>query len=137
MNAVILAAGDGGRLGALTADLPKPLVPVGGRPLISYTLDALRAAGIQRAAVVLGYRAGQLGETLAREPHGLELAFLYNARFREGASLSLRTARQFTGSDPFLLLMADHLLSAPILSRLVEARCAEPNPAISFVAADT
>ncbi|MEJ5220904.1 MAG: sugar phosphate nucleotidyltransferase, partial [Tepidiforma sp.] len=65
MRAVILAAGDGGRLGHLTRERPKPLVEVAGRPIIAYTLDALAAAGIRDVAVILGYRAAQLGEALA------------------------------------------------------------------------
>ncbi|WBL34751.1 NTP transferase domain-containing protein [Tepidiforma flava] len=135
VKAVILAAGDGGRLGHLTRERPKPLVELAGRPIIAYTLEALAAAGIRDVAVILGYRAAQLGEALAAAPHGLALSFIYNARFREGASLSLAAARHWAGSDPFLLLMADHLLSAPILRRLVEARAAQP-AGVSLVAAD-
>ena len=48
MRAIILAAGDGGRLGEQTAGLPKPLVTVRGRPLISYTLDALAEADVKK-----------------------------------------------------------------------------------------
>lgn len=135
MNAVILAAGDGGRLGTLTRERPKPLVDIAGRPIISYTLEALAAAGVREAAVVVGYRAGQLGEALAADAHGLGLSFIYNPRFREGASLSLAAARQWAGSEPFLLLMADHLLSEPIIRRLLDAR-AETPPGVSLVAAD-
>ncbi len=135
MKAVILAAGDGGRLGALTRERPKPLVELGGRPIIAYTLDALAAAGIRDVAVVLGYRAAQLGEALAAATHGLSLSFIYNARFREGASLSLAAARTWVEDAPFLLLMADHLLSAPIIERLTAARTRQP-AALSLVAAD-
>lgn len=135
MKAVILAAGDGGRLGELTRDRPKPLVEVGGRPIIAYTLDALRAAGIRDVAVVIGYRAGQLGEALAAQSP-LPLSFIHNPRFREGASLSLATARAWAGQDPFLLLMSDHLLSEPIIRALLAAHTAAL-PGTSFVAADS
>lgn len=134
MKAVILAAGDGGRLGELTRDRPKPLVEVGGRPIIAYTLEALRAAGIRDVAVVIGYRAGQLGEALAAQSP-LPLSFIHNPRFREGASLSLAAARAWTGDDSFLLLMSDHLLSEPIIRALLAARATAP-AGLSFVAAD-
>jgi choline kinase len=57
MQAVILAAGRGVRLGALTADRPKCLVPLAGRPLLAWQLDALVAAGVRPpVTVVTGYR---------------------------------------------------------------------------------
>jgi len=134
MRAVILAAGDGGRLGHHTTLLPKPLVPVLGRPLIAYTLEALAGAGIPEAVVVTGYRAPQLVlGTINNVPAGLELRFVSNPRYERGASYSLRAARQSCGAEPFLLLMADHLLSRPIIRALVEAYDGGPS---SFVATD-
>ena len=122
VQAVILAAGDGGRLQEHTSHTPKALVPVSGRPLIAYTLDALAAAGVSEAAVVTGYREGQLaaGATAAAPPR-FALEFVTNPRFHSGASLSLRAAREATSGRPFLLLMADHLLSAEIIQSLLDA----------------
>lgn len=54
-QAVILAAGRGERLGSLTADQPKCLVEVAGRSLLDWTLDHLRAAGVQRCLIVAGW----------------------------------------------------------------------------------
>lgn len=55
MRAVILAAGDGGRLEPHTSALPKPLIDC-GRPLIEFTLDALAETGVSEVVVVTGYR---------------------------------------------------------------------------------
>ena len=52
--AVVLAAGLGTRM---KSQLPKVLIPVLGRPMIEYVLNALTAAGISRTIVVVGYRA--------------------------------------------------------------------------------
>ena len=60
--AVVMAAGKGTRM---KSDLPKVLVPVRGRPMIGYVLDALERAGIGRAIVVVGYRAADVQEALA------------------------------------------------------------------------
>lgn len=63
--AIILAAGKGTRM---KSELPKVLVPVLGRPMIRYVLDAVREAGIRRMLVVVGYRSGLVREELAGEP---------------------------------------------------------------------
>lgn len=120
MRAVILAAGDGGRLHQHTSSVPKPLVPVSGRPLIAYTLDALAAAGVEEAVVVLGYRAEQLRAAIGASASPA-VAFVSNPRFHAGASLSLRAARTAVAGQPFLLLMADHMLAAEIVTALLEA----------------
>lgn len=62
--AIILAAGKGKRMGS---DLPKVLLPVCGRPMLRFVLDAVRASGIERAVVVVGHRAELVREELAGE----------------------------------------------------------------------
>lgn len=115
--------------------LPKPLVPVAGRPIIDYTLDALKRIGVTDVTVVVGYREGQVRSALAdTAPAGMDISFVTNARFHAGASLSLRAARCAVAGEPFLLLMSDHVLSERLLAALVEAHIAEPS--LSFVAAD-
>ncbi|HEY8190014.1 MAG TPA: sugar phosphate nucleotidyltransferase, partial [Micavibrio sp.] len=56
-HAFILAAGMGKRLQPYTDTIPKPLVPVNGKPMIDYTLDALEKIGIEKITVNLHYRA--------------------------------------------------------------------------------
>lgn len=144
MRAVVLAAGDGGRLGARTASLPKPLVRIGGRPLIAFTFEALMAAGVREAVVVTGYEEAMLRAALGGSPGvvvppALRIDFVSNPHYHRGASLSLRAARGATGADPFLLVMADHLLSAPLVAALVgafEERTAHPGAIPAIVAAD-
>ncbi len=61
---VILAAGKGTRLMPFSARHPKPLLPVLGRPLIEYQLDALRALGVRRVIVVIGHLGAELVQHL-------------------------------------------------------------------------
>lgn len=63
--AIVLAAGKGTRMGS---DLPKVLAEAAGRPLVSWVLDALAAAGISDRIVVVGYRGDLVRETLAGVP---------------------------------------------------------------------
>ena len=118
MRAVILAAGDGGRLRQHTATLPKPLIPVSGRLLIDYTLEAVDRAGVEDAVVVVGYRAAQVRTALAGRTRP-RLTFAENPRFHGAASLSLRAARAAVEGERFLLLMSDHMLSAAVIEPLI------------------
>lgn len=68
--AIVLAAGKGTRM---ESDLPKVLVPVAGRPMVRYVVDALRTAGVGRIVVVVGYRADLVRSELRNEP-GVEFA---------------------------------------------------------------
>ena len=76
MRAIIMAAGKGERLRPITEWLPKPLLPIGGRPIIETLLTNLRQAGISQTIIIYGH----LGETLRRflgdgSRYGMELIF--------------------------------------------------------------
>lgn len=60
MLLVVLAGGRGSRLGSLTDHQPKPLVPIGDRPILWHILRAYSAAGISRSIIAGGYRVQQI-----------------------------------------------------------------------------
>ncbi|WP_024275328.1 nucleotidyltransferase family protein [Hyphomicrobium sp. 802] len=64
-SAFVLAAGKGERMRPLTATIPKPLVPLGGKPLIDHVLDRLASAGIKKAVVNVHYLADKIEQHLA------------------------------------------------------------------------
>ena len=114
MQAVILAAGRGERLGRLTRWRPKCLVEVGGRSLLQHQVRALRDLGIDRIAVVVGH----LGE-LVRAAMASECEFIDNRRYAETNSLySLWLARNWL-DGPFLLLNGDVLAHTEVYGRVV------------------
>jgi len=135
MKAVVLAAGRGQRLSETGPSLPKPLVPLAGKPLVGHTLDALAEAGVERALVVTGHgeRAVRQG---AQEWARLPLRFAANPRFHQGASYSLAAARDFCGDEPFLLVMCDHAFSPQLLQALLDSADAAPLGDTCRVAAD-
>ncbi|MBW3099104.1 nucleotidyltransferase family protein [Pseudohoeflea coraliihabitans] len=104
-SAMILAAGLGTRLRPITETLPKPLVPVGGRPLIAYSLEAARAAGIDNIVANVHYRADQLETWLKQSGFDVGISDEREALLDSGGGL--RHALPQLGSDPFLVLNAD------------------------------
>ena len=106
MKAFVLAAGFGTRMGELTRELPKPLLSVGGYPLIAHALFRLRRWGVKSAIVNLHYRADALEAYLRSFP------FFPVAISRETSILGtlggVRFALdRFSPDEPFLLLNPD------------------------------
>ena len=116
-KAVVLAAGYGSRLRPMTLETPKALVEVGGRPLVTYALDALVSCGIQDIAVVVGYQSEKIQEAL--EQNYPFVTFLYNDAYDGGNALSVCAARSFVSDSPFVLCMADHLIGPDLLEPML------------------
>jgi len=120
MRAVVIAAGDGGRLFPLTSDVPKPLLKVQGRPIIAHVLASLAEAGVDEVVVVAGYRGDQMRLALGSwRPRGMSLRFVQNDDYMLGNARSLWAARHAAG-EAFLLAMGDHLIE-PGLAAAVTA----------------
>jgi len=120
MQAVILAAGDGGRLYPLTCATPKPVLKLHGRPIINHVLDALCAAGVDDAVIVLGYRGEQIRRALETfAPPAMRLRFVENDAYALGNARSIWAAREAV-DGPFVLAMADHLVEPALVRALTE-----------------
>ena len=117
---VILAAGDGSRLGALTATCSKVLLPVRGKPLIWYPIKALVAAGIKEIAVVVGYSATQVEAMLGDGSRfGVRLEYITNPDYLGGNAISVGKAKHWAEGEPFVLCMGDHVMELGFVSRLL------------------
>ena len=76
---LILAAGDGGRLGSLTTTCPKALLTVNDKTLISYPIEVLAVAGISEIAIVVGYLGDKVIEVLGNGSNfGVRLQYIFN-----------------------------------------------------------
>lgn len=126
MQAVVIAAGDGGRLYPLTSFTPKPLLKVAGRPMINHVLDALFAGGVDDATIVVGYRGAQIRAAIeALHPCGMTVRFVENDAFLLGNARSIWAARKVIDGS-FVLAMADHLIDASLVQALAanaDGRC--------------
>jgi choline kinase len=122
MKAVVLAAGRGSRLAPLTDDRPKPLVSVGGRPLLLRTIQRVTQLGIpdRDVIIVTGYREEMVTTLLRRE--GLGCRLVYNPRwFEHNSCQSLWSAREALAGSGFLVMEGDLLFDEKVLPRLLEA----------------
>lgn len=111
MDAMILAAGVGSRLGAITAQTPKALVHVGGRPVLEHVARRLIAAGADRLIINVHHHADQIVEFVReRNGFGVEVAFSHEveAPLETGGGL-LKAAPLFRRDAPFFLHNVDVL----------------------------
>jgi len=118
---IILAAGDGDRLGSLTATYPKVLLPINGAPLISHPIEALVAAGISEIAIVVGYLGDKVIEVLGSgTSFGAKLHYISNPDYLAGNAISVYKARDWAQGDPIVLCMGDHLINEKLVKRLID-----------------
>jgi MurNAc alpha-1-phosphate uridylyltransferase len=106
-SAILLAAGRGERLRPLTDACPKPLLEVGGKPLIVHALERVRATGITRVVVNTSWLAPQLHAALGDgSGFGLELEWSDEGEVALETGGGIRRALTLL-SDPFLVVNAD------------------------------
>lgn len=115
MKAIILNAGKGTRLMPLTADRPKGLVALAGKPLLEYTIAFARAVGAT-ATVVIGGFEGQKVQAHLNEHHP-SIAYAHVDEYTRGNLGSLAAALDHLTED-FLLLNADHVYHRDIAERV-------------------
>lgn len=126
-RAVILAAGRGTRMGEITAEVPKPMLPVRGRPLLEHVLEMLKAAGVEQFLIVAGYRR----ELIERHFQGWPAIAFREQDPVDGTGSAARLARDFAGSAPFFLTFGDILCEPAAYSAC--GRVLEERPATGAV----
>lgn len=118
MQAVILAAGMGSRLGGLTADRPKALVRVAGRELILRVKDFLDNSEIKDVLVVTGYRSDTLTSFL--KANWPSARTVHNPNFLDGSIRTIETALPSV-NDNMLIMNVDHIYPRRMLGAIVRA----------------
>jgi NDP-sugar pyrophosphorylase family protein len=125
-TAVILAAGRGTRMGALTAARPKPLLTVRGQALIERIVRGFAAAGVTRAVIVTGYLGEQIERAMG-DGRDLGIALRYCRQERpEGTARALQLAQPLLGSDAFALSWGDVLVAPAFYPELLSSFAVRP-----------
>src|SRR6267143_4412112 len=113
-------AGTGSRLRGSADTIAKPLIPIAGRPLISYAIDSFDKVGVKKLHAVVGPNGDELAATVAPLlPSHMQFQPISNPNWQKQNGVSLLTAAGKV-TAPFFLAMGDHLFESAILDGLVE-----------------
>ena len=131
MQAIILAAGMGKRLGELTKGNTKCMVKVNGTPLIDRVMKQLTLQPLKRIIMVVGYKGKELKEYLGTEYNGMPIQYIENPIYDKTNNIySLALAKKEMQEDDTLLLESDLIFDDAMLNLLIE----NPYPNLALVA---
>lgn len=120
MQAIILAAGKGSRLGKYTKENTKCMLRVNGEYLIDSSLKNLSLAGVNKLIIVVGYKKNNLINYLGNEKYGIQITYIENPIFDTTNNIySLYLAREYLKKADTLLLESDLIYDPSILQGLI------------------
>ena len=102
----------------LTEELPKPMIPVRGKPILLHIIEGLRSAGVERVQIIVGYKA-----EVVRDFFGNGSAFGVAVEYatqvvQDGTGRVVELSREFVGDKPFVLSYGDILVAPANYSKL-------------------
>lgn len=119
MQAVILAGGFGKRLAPLTSEVPKPLLSVGGKPILVRQIEWLRRFGVTDVVLAVGYLRHKIFEALG-DGRRFGVRIFYSVEEEPlGTGGAVKNAEPFIADDVFIVLNGDILTNLD-LNKLVE-----------------
>src|SRR5437879_13865853 len=108
MKAVVMAGGEGSRLRPLTSGVPKPLVPVVGKPVMEHILRLLKKHGITEVVVTLQYLGSSIRDYFGDgSDFGMEITYVVEDA-PLGTAGSVKNAQQYL-NEPFIVISGDAL----------------------------
>lgn len=135
VTAVVLAAGEGRRLEPLTNRRPKPMVPVANRPLLEHVVEAVAAAGINRIALVVGYRQERIRNHFGDgDDWGVTIEYVEQSTQLGTGHAVLQAEPVVDG--PFVVLNGDRIVDAAVVSRVRDLARDGDHPAMAVTTAE-
>ncbi|MCX6344001.1 MAG: nucleotidyltransferase family protein [Armatimonadetes bacterium] len=112
MKAVILAAGQGVRLGELTKDIPKPMITLAGKPALDYIICGIHSAGIEELVLVVRYKAEKIIEHFGDGSRfGIKIDYVQQSDAC-GTGAALLAARESVAGSNLLMTYGDIITSS-------------------------
>ncbi len=119
MKALILAAGEGTRMRPLTANIPKPLLPVAGKPFLQHIIETLSALDIKDISLLIGWKMGRIKEHFGDgSKFHVKISYLYQEE-RMGTAHAVNIAQPDMDS-PFLCLNGDIVVTPSYLRGILD-----------------
>lgn len=120
MKAVIIAAGKGKRLSPITSSTPKPMIPIGGKPLLEHTILSLREVGITEILIIVGYREDIIKDYFGDGLNKFNVKIDYISQIEHlGTAHAVGFAKDFVGEDNFLLMYGDLLTDPKVFEEII------------------
>ncbi len=127
MKAVILAAGEGKRLRPITSSIPKPMIPLMGKPLLEHTILGLKNAGIDQFLLIVGYKQEIIKEYFEKSSHQSKVKIDYIIQEDYlGTAHATGYAKDFIKDDEFLMMYGD-LFADPDIFNVILNKYRETN----------
>lgn len=123
MRGIVLCAGYGTRLGHLTRAIPKPMLPIQGRPLLEYTLRYLAGYGINQIAINLHFLPEQITDYFGNgDAFGVSLFYSYEKKLLGTAGAVKNIAKWLRDVGDFLVVYGDLLIDQDLRALLASHR---------------
>ena len=120
MKALILSAGMGSRLGRLTKSVPKPMLSIGGQPILSYTIRQLAYFGFDQIAINLHYQAESIKSYLGDgSQYGVQLTYSFEEELL-GTAGALQPLKSYFKDEPCFLVIYGDIITNQNLHDLLE-----------------
>jgi bifunctional UDP-N-acetylglucosamine pyrophosphorylase/glucosamine-1-phosphate N-acetyltransferase len=121
MKAVILAAGEGNRLRPITSSIPKPMIPLLGKPILEYIVSGLKEAGIDHILIIVGYKKDIIKQHFENitSKLNIKIDFLTQEKYL-GTAHAAAYARNFTEEQDFLLMYGDIFVDPQIFKLIIQ-----------------
>ena len=128
MKAVILTAGKGIRLKPITSPIPKPMIPIAGKPLLEHNLLGLKKAGIKEILLIVGYKEEIIKEYFGDgiDKFGIKISYITQKKYL-GTANAASYARDFVKNDIFLMMYGDIIVD-PIIFKNIISEYSEKRP---------
>ena len=121
-SAILLAAGRGKRQRPYTDAIPKPLLPVRGRPTLDFILSAVKRAGIERVCIVTNHLEEKIFEFVGDgSTWNLQVTFAHQDELRGNGDALLSVPQGWIPDEPVMVVATDYILEENSLRELVQA----------------
>ena len=119
-NALILAAGKGTRMWPLTENIPKPLLPICGLPIIERQIQELKKVGVKKLYILIGYQMKELSDYLGGTKYGIDIKYIVQEK-QKGTGHAVSLAKKHIDGD-FYCLNGDTVINEKNLNLLKQTK---------------